>query len=343
MKKTLIYLCGILALWGCSENPNFVLKGKYQTTQNKDTLYLYYETDRGEKIDTIWVNNGDFHYEKSWKSPRITYLLRDTLSEQPLFVENNSSFEVHLDSIKETYTILKGGKVQNTYATLKAQLDTLTQIEQQKVVKTFIGKHPFSLVSVFCIKHYYLPFMATHADQIEKLIQSLSGDLQDLPQVRRWFKQIKAKKNYKIGRRMPSFNLETKEGKRTHLSDYKKGYLLITFWASWQPQSKTDIALKKKFFRLNKKRNRKKKHAIFFLDISLDQNKKAWLEAIKKDTLIGTQCCDLKGWNQFLFQKFKFDKLPANLLVNKNRIICAKNIHGDSLSHKIKELIKKEK
>jgi len=72
-------------------------------------------------------------------------------------------------------------------------------------------------------------------------------------------------------------------------------------------------------------------------------DKKAWLEASDRDTTKWHQVCDFNGWNNPIVTNQNILSLPANLLLDKHKRIIARNIRGNELINKVKELIQKDK
>ena len=52
---------------------------------------------------------------------------------------------------------------------------------------------------------------------------------------------------------------------------------------------------------------------------------------------------DFKGWNNTILKNQGINALPANLLLDKNKRIIARNIRGKELIEKVKDLIQKDK
>jgi len=76
------------------------------------------------------------------------------------------------------------------------------------------------------------------------------------------------------------------------------------------------------------------------LGVSLDQNKKAWLDAIKMDGLVWSHVSDLKGWGNQVAALFKVSSIPQNLLLDPEGRIIAKNLRGPVLENKLNVLLK---
>jgi hypothetical protein len=75
----------------------------------------------------------------------------------------------------------------------------------------------------------------------------------------------------------------------------------------------------------------------------LDQpGKKAdWLSAIHKDGLTWTQVSDLKFWNNEVALLYGISAVPANLLLDPQGKIIAKDLHGEELTKKLSEVLNK--
>ena len=136
-----------------------------------------------------------------------------------------------------------------------------------------------------------------------------------------------------------SFSLPNKKGEKLSRSaeKFRDKYLLLNFWASWCDQSsETNTELK----RLNKEYKRNKNFAI--LGISLDIDKKAWETAISKDSLNWEQVCDFTGLSSETAKQYAILTLPTNILISPTGRILARDIKGEALTNKLKELLKTE-
>jgi hypothetical protein len=72
----------------------------------------------------------------------------------------------------------------------------------------------------------------------------------------------------------------------------------------------------------------------------LDNDKEAWKRAIKADGLAWPyHVSDLKQWDSPLVQLYQFEGIPFTVLLDQKGNIVAKNLRGQSLESKIKELL----
>ena len=74
--------------------------------------------------------------------------------------------------------------------------------------------------------------------------------------------------------------------------------------------------------------------------VSYDKTKAKWAKAIVHDGLVWKQVSDLKGWQNATSEQYYIKAIPANLLLDKDGRIIAKNLFGKKLQEKLAEIIK---
>ena len=76
------------------------------------------------------------------------------------------------------------------------------------------------------------------------------------------------------------------------------------------------------------------------VSVSLDEGKDSWLRAIKADKLAWTHISDLKYWSNAVAVQYHVQSIPQNFLIDPNGVIIAKNLRGEQLVEKLKEVLK---
>jgi len=132
----------------------------------------------------------------------------------------------------------------------------------------------------------------------------------------------------------PDLTMNDVNGKPVSISNFKGKYLLVDFWASWcrpcRAENPNVVAAYNKF--------KDKNFAI--LGVSLDQNKDAWLQAIKNDGLTWTHMSDLKYWESTAVSTYKFQGIPYNILIDPSGKVIAESLRGPALEQKLEEVLK---
>ena len=62
------------------------------------------------------------------------------------------------------------------------------------------------------------------------------------------------------------------------------------------------------------------------------------MQAIEKDNITWPQVSDLNGWDNKVSRKYGVMSIPSNFLINAEGKIVAKNLRGEELAEKLKEI-----
>lgn len=135
-----------------------------------------------------------------------------------------------------------------------------------------------------------------------------------------------------VGDIAPEIDLPDTKGEKVALSSLRGSLVLVDFWASW-----CGPCIKEQPLLIKLHNAYPDKLSIY--GVSMDTKKPLWTGAIAKAKLPWTNVSDLKYWQSPVVGDYMLQSVPLNFLIDKNGIILAKNIHGQALEAKIKELL----
>jgi len=137
-----------------------------------------------------------------------------------------------------------------------------------------------------------------------------------------------------INKPAPDLTMNDVNGNPVSISNFKGKYLLVDFWASWcrpcRAENPNVVTAYNKFKNKN----------FTILGVSLDQNKDAWVQAIKNDGLTWTHMSDLKYWESAAVSTYKFQGIPYNILIDPSGKVIAESLRGAALEQKLEEVLK---
>ena len=133
-----------------------------------------------------------------------------------------------------------------------------------------------------------------------------------------------------VGDMAPDFKIQTMsaEQSQTELSDLKGKYVLLSFWASYDAQSRMQNASLSNALHSTSPNNN-----VEMVSVSFDEYQSIFEETIRKDQIVTPTCfVETKGEYSGLFKKYRLGRGFTNYLLDDNGVIIAKNISAAELS-----------
>lgn len=144
---------------------------------------------------------------------------------------------------------------------------------------------------------------------------------------------LDALKNTQPGKKAPSITQFDQAGEPFALSDLKGQYVLVDFWASWCPPCREENPKLVKTYEEFKDKN------FEILGVSFDREFDPWIKAIKDDKLTWKHVSDLQGWDNAAGLAYGIKAIPQNILVDPEGKVVARNLHGEELDKKLREIL----
>lgn len=334
MKKFPFYLIIILLLSACGNKSTFTLKG-HISGLTSDTILVFYQLPM-QQLDTIIAEEGKFTYT----------IAPDTFTLFSLIMNNEQSLPIYADKGQE---VTLSGRIGQLQIKGTGENERQAQIIQHinntpnnsrnllVTVDSMIKANPHSYTNIYLIDKYYVQDSLPDYKHIDQLIKGLSGVIKDTPYMIDLQNKLSEKTDLADNRYISNISCTDKNGKTINWSSVKNKYVLLDFWASWNKESVTAqdslVPVQKAL--------KKEKFAI--ISLSLDLDRKEWLEASKRDTAQWKQVCDFKGWDNSIVKQQGIMRLPANMLIGPDKRVIVQDIRGKELIEKVKQLIEQDK
>ena len=360
LTNTLYSALLIGALTAC-QSTTYQVKGTIEGAADGDTLFLTSDLQTGIPGDTIFVEDGKFHISGEADSVRLCMIYSAKRNElnAPFFIEPG----IISIQIKETpgASRVGGTKCNDEWQVLNDSVisigkeinriaehiygNTVTPEEQQKGMEAIdkLNQRFSRMVINTCEKNIrnefgyflltYYPDELIDPSSRSRLIKLLPEEMRKREQIRVMEQSLEASAKTAEGATIPDFSQPAPDGTSLSIMSEVSQHriTIIDFWASWCGPCRQEIPFMIELY------NKNKDKGLGIVGVSLDNDKDAWLTAIKQMNMPWAQMSDLNGWDNAAAKLFNITSIPHTIVVDQQGKILRHGLRGEALANFVAE------
>jgi len=257
-----------------------------------------------------------------------------------------ASTRKQLDSLQSLNNLYQGNpEYDQMRETWKEQYQKIID-EQEKFSTNFVMNNPFSMASILALYQKFdnQRYVVNDLQTMRVAASALNSIYPESEHVKalyqntvQWLKEEKNAQLQKMiqeeGRNSPEIVLPTPGGEEVALSSLEGNVVLLQFWSALDRNSRIlNEALAEAYRKYNSK-------GFEIYQVSVDDNRIEWVDAIDKDRLNWVNVGDMKGSKQVV-QNYNVQKIPYNYLLDKEGRIIAKDLKGPALNRALTNILK---
>ncbi len=379
MKKIFLFVSAAALFASCSKTGDneYIISGTVEGADGKNVILERQDENTPGNlvaIDTVKVENGKFEIKGTATEPAIHTLRIDTKEGMVDFILEEGEIRVAVDKdtiaktkvsgtynneelskFKEDLKVTQKDVQKKSMAFQQANMQKMNQAQQSKdtaVVNQLMNEYkkiqeplnnkytnyaennPKSFLSVLITESLF-NFPEPDIAKIKKIYNSLTSELKNTKPGKSVKEKLDNLDAVEIGKVAPDFTAPNPEGKNVSLKQSLGKVTIIDFWASWcapcRQENPNVVALYNEFH----------DKGLNIIGVSLDQPDGAtkWKEAIAADKLAWTHVSNLKFWQDPIAKKYNVRSIPATFILDASGKIVAKDLRGEELKAKVKELL----
>lgn len=242
-------------------------------------------------------------------------------------------YQNKVDSLINEFNLIPVENRNQEISTIYQKKADSLNIQKELEILKFINENINSPACLFFVDKLDL---SKHFQLFETLAKNLIGLYPENAIINDFSKRIESHRKTAIGAVAPEIKLPGISGDSLSLYPLQGEVVIIDFWAAWCGPCRKENPHKIEIY------NKYKSMGLAMFSVSLDNNGDNWRKAIVDDKLVWSDhVSELKGWQSVISKTYGVSSIPANVIIDKDGHILAKNLRGKQLDDFIGNLLNK--
>lgn len=363
MSKWISLVLLFTAFAACKNSTEVQIDGKISDL-NSSTVYLMYEGESGQQIDSVVADKNGFKVNvPKDKYNRVTVLFNNKKDWVTGFLNQSDKVSFNGNAQEPELITVKGGSAndllstfhKNNQALFEEKQHLMTSIQTMQSDSTmsssenimrlsnviqnirikaaeFVQAHPDSEASLLLISNYLID--SENIAKTEMILAKIAPQLHGTELYQELDSYCKKVRSTMPGEKAPEFSVKDIYGKDIKSSDYKGKFLLLTFAAPWCELCNEEYPY------LEDIRKQISVDSLAMLTITLDDHPSQIIDSLKKSKAKWDIVADSLGEASALIDLYNVNSIPLNYLIDKDGNIQLKSETGFNLLPELDSIMK---
>lgn len=332
MKRGIACMMGCLALLGCHHDENAVLiEGSIKNIRQAE-LFLISDMGATQRIDTIYVRDGEFKCLRPLQEGQVLTLLFPNFFELPLVVNPGDELHIKSDATHLAQTIVKGSPDNELLTDFRIAMDGKSESEQSLAAQQFIYDNVSTQAALVLFKRYFVRPENPVVEEARPLLDTLRKTMPDNAVLRELSQTFALRSLTAEGQPVPELEEISMDGDTIRSEQFKGKPTVFTFWSTWTREHRA-------FIKTVAQAERDFKDKVNFLHISLDASKQKVETALRFDSLQSPIICDQEALASPLISAFGIEQVPQILIADKEGKFIKRNVSVQQLKEELQKIL----
>jgi len=325
LKKVSLYIILIaLLVASCSgDKQSFSLSGKFKGLKQGEFM-CFSQASEWASLDTIKVVNGEFSFSHPLTDTCVLYLQYPNFLQTQIIAIPGKSVSLDGDANNILAVKVSGDDENEMLSDFRLSTVNKKGTQLTTAAEEFIRQHPESWASIALFEMHFLQAENPDYNKIQTLLDMMIKVRPERKQLRYYELKLGALTHCKPGDKLPTFSAKALDGRSVSNESFSGKAVLITFWATSSNEFIYPVVTQRRIMKA-------RSASIDQLNICLDADTTSCAKILRIDSIRGYNVCDGQTFNSPLVNIFGLKQLPANILVDANGIIRARDIKPEDL------------